>query len=165
MVDLASVPASGTADFEYTVRTNLATWEAQIEVNANEIIAARDGETDLDTRLDEIEAGTRITDGVITEAKLDVNNAPTDNYVWSWNESAGKLEWIPQGSAEDTGMVRMTALGDMEYLEDQIDDSTIILDGSDLLSVKFDNDTIKNGASGLYVAKDFELELKKSFLL
>lgn len=151
MVDLASVPASGSADFEYTVRTNLGTWETQIEANANEIIAARDGEADLDTRLDEIEDGTRLTDNTITEAKLALNNAPTDNYVLSWNAAAGKPEWKTPGSATDTGQVRTAAGESMLYLGEQIDDSTIVLDGSDLLSVKFDNSTIKNGASGLYV--------------
>jgi len=34
-----------------------------------------------------------IKDASITEAKLDINNAPTDGYYLKWNATAGKFEW------------------------------------------------------------------------
>ena len=137
--------------FQTEAYTALNTYRSNSASMDEEINTARNGYNSLWAFLSAIIAATAIADGSITEAKLDIHNAPTDNYVWSWNAAAGKPQWIPQGSAEDTGMVRMDAATEPQYLEDQIDDSTIVLDGSDLLSVKFDNDTIKNGASGLYV--------------
>jgi len=38
-------------------------------------------------------SGAHIIDGVVTESKLDVYNAPTDGYVLKWNSAQSKLEW------------------------------------------------------------------------
>ena len=38
-------------------------------------------------------ANANITDSVIAEAKLDVENDPVDNYVWAWSDTAGKPIW------------------------------------------------------------------------
>lgn len=34
-----------------------------------------------------------ISDGTVTEAKLDVNNAPTDDYSLTWDVASGKMLW------------------------------------------------------------------------
>lgn len=38
--------------------------------------------------------GGQIKDGTISEAKLDINNAPVDGYILQYNQTAGKLEWV-----------------------------------------------------------------------
>jgi len=40
-----------------------------------------------------------ITDGTITEAKLDINNSPSDAYILAWSNAQGKPEWIVAPSA------------------------------------------------------------------
>jgi len=42
-------------------------------------------------------SGAHIIDGVVTEAKLDVYNTPTDGYVLTWNSSQSKFEWETLG--------------------------------------------------------------------
>ena len=110
-------PNSGTANFESTARTALSTNKGHSESLDEEVYNARDGETSLDARLDEIEDLTRVTDGTITEAKLDINNAPADTKALVWNASAGKMEWTTSPSATDTGEVRSYAADSKEYLD------------------------------------------------
>lgn len=145
--DLDPVPAAKTANFEYLVRTALNQWELQIEANANEIEAARKGELDLETLLDAIIAGTKITDGVITEPKLDVLDSPGDGEALSWNAGAGKFEWVPFGAATDTKQVKMDAADSEGYLETKIDDVTIKVDGSKNLYVVDGSTTVKGAVS------------------
>jgi len=42
-------------------------------------------------------SGGHLIDSTVPEVKLDINNATSDGYVLSWNDSAGKMEWIPIG--------------------------------------------------------------------
>jgi len=42
-------------------------------------------------------SGAHIIDGVVTEAKLDVYNSPTDGYVLTWNSAQSKFEWETLG--------------------------------------------------------------------
>ena len=44
----------------------------------------------------------QIDDEAVTEAKLDVLNAPTDEHVLSWNDSSGRFEWVEQAAGGGT---------------------------------------------------------------
>jgi hypothetical protein len=125
-------PAAGTSDFEENARAALSTNKDNCASMDEEIYNARGGEANIDTRLDgmdtrmtDIEAGTNLDDESVEEKHLDMNNAPADGKTVSYNATAGKMEWITPGSAEDTGEVRMAAGESPEYLEDQIDAATI----------------------------------------
>ena len=60
-------------------------------------------------------SGAHIIDGVVTEAKLDVYNSPTDGYVLLWNSTQSKFEWgtlgdmicneVPSGSINGSNTV------------------------------------------------------------
>jgi hypothetical protein len=102
-----------------------------------ELHAAREGGVSLDVRLDAIDdditalqAGTGITDGVLTEAKLDIHNAPTNGYYLSWNTAQGKPQWIVPGSAEDSGGIAMNIGDTIAYVDDKLGDG-LENDGSD----------------------------------
>ncbi|MHA1754548.1 MAG: hypothetical protein ACTSYR_03415 [Candidatus Odinarchaeia archaeon] len=43
--------------------------------------------------------GGQIKDGTISEAKLDISNAPVDGYFLRWNNSEGKFEWVASNDA------------------------------------------------------------------
>jgi len=111
-----------TENFEALARAALEEWRGNASDMDDEIEAARGGETDLDTRLDGIEDLSRISDGTITEAKLDINNAPADTKVLQYNASAGKPEWNTAPSAEDTGEVRRNAADPKDYLDAKLEE-------------------------------------------
>jgi len=53
-----------------------------------------------------IDDAAKIVDGVISEAKLDINSAPTDTYLLKWNSGAGKLDYVnPATLVSDLGTV------------------------------------------------------------
>ena len=67
-----------------------------------------------------VEAGLE-SDGGITEAKLDINNAPTDTKRLAWNAGAGKMEWVTkEAAANDTGEVRMNAGDPAGYVDSKL---------------------------------------------
>ena len=44
--------------------------------------------------------GKYIDDATIGEVKLDINNAPTSNYILKWNDGASKMEWTSPTTAD-----------------------------------------------------------------
>jgi len=155
-LDWPTFPAAGSANFEENARQAFQDQSDNGAALEAEIADARKGETTLEDEIDvlqgaidDVEAGTGIADGSVAEAKLDVNNAPEDLKIMSWNASAGKMEWTTQGSATDTGEVRMNAGDPADYLDQKIDDDTIKANGSDQLYVNlphFETAHTSNGA-------------------
>ena len=42
-------------------------------------------------------ATAKIADGAVTEAKLDIGNAPVDNYILSWDNTNSDMRWVEAG--------------------------------------------------------------------
>jgi len=40
-----------------------------------------------------ISGSTKLIDGSVPEVKLDIDNSPTNGYILSWNDAAGKMKW------------------------------------------------------------------------
>ncbi|MFO7970099.1 MAG: hypothetical protein R6U15_08340 [Candidatus Izemoplasmatales bacterium] len=47
-----------------------------------------------DKLADDAVTNDKLADEAVKEANLDVDNAPTDGYVLSWNDTEGKFEWV-----------------------------------------------------------------------
>jgi len=54
---------------------------------------------------DDFVTTARIADDAITEAHLDATNAPTDNYVLSYDSATSGFTWVPPTDGDITGIV------------------------------------------------------------
>lgn len=99
-----------------------------------------------------------ITDGTITEAKLDINNAPTDGYYLKYNGTAGKPEWATldltsiKDTDEDT-QIQTEETSDEDIIRFDIAGTEVLVigDGTNEELVKITN---AGTNSGLYISQD-----------
>lgn len=101
---LTDLTATGEQDFDKKVRDVFAEWQAAIEGKA-EIFH---------------EHGTsEIIDAAVTIAKIAISNAPQNNFVISYNEAIGGLEFVSLEGAigADTYQGRLNAVAPASYLD------------------------------------------------
>ena len=118
-------PATGSANFETTARASLELWRSNAVLIDTEIENSRGVYGSLGLRLSAIAGGGGLQPDSIGESHLIINNTAADGKVLAYNATAGKMEWVTQGAATDTGEFRMSASDPPAYGQSQIDDDTI----------------------------------------